>query len=525
MLPDNQTAASLYASLESTREPFLTKARRCAELTLPFVCPPNGMAQGQELPTPYQSLGARGTNNLAAKLLLSLLPPNTPFFKLSVDRFALKKISKDPKTKTALEEALSEIEQAAQTEIETSAARTTASEALVHLLVAGNGLIEVPSKGNLKFTRLDRYVMQRDPMGQPLLIIIKETVAPNTLPVELRQPTPPKAKGKTSATSANEPEKGKEKTVDIYTVCQREPLMWNVWQEIRGQVVASSKGTYKNGKLPFIPLRFFKVDGEDYGRGFIEQYLGDLISLESLSQSIVEGAQAAARVIFLCSPNGITDATTVAKADNGAVVPGREEDVKALQLGKFADFRTAYEEKQDISQRLKEAFLLMSGVQRNAERVTAEEVRALIQELETSLSGVYAVLAQEFQLPLATAFMERMASDGRLPTLPKKIVSPTIVTGVEALGRGNDIQKLRAFTADVQQTFGPEVFSRHIDVSEYFTRLGTALGLNIKGLVRPAEEVAAEMQQQQQQAQMQELATKLGPAAMKQLAPGQTQPA
>ena len=34
--------------------------------------------------TPYQSVGARGVNNLVAKLMLALFPPNAPFF-----RFAL----------------------------------------------------------------------------------------------------------------------------------------------------------------------------------------------------------------------------------------------------------------------------------------------------------------------------------------------------------------------------------------------------------------------------------------------------
>ena len=60
------------------------------------------------------------------------------------------------------------------------------------------------------------------------------------------------------------------------------------------------------------------IDGEDYGRGFIEEYLGDLRSLEALTQSIVPGSAASAKVLFLVRPNGTTKTANLAKAPNGA---------------------------------------------------------------------------------------------------------------------------------------------------------------------------------------------------------------
>ena len=70
-------------------------------------------------------------------------------------------------------------------------------------------------------------------------------------------------------------------------------------------------------------------------------------------------------------------------------------------MQKFNDFRVAQESAQKIEERLAAAFLLNSSVQRDAERVTAEEVRFMAQELESTLGGVYSVLSQEFQLPLS----------------------------------------------------------------------------------------------------------------------------
>jgi hypothetical protein len=507
-----ETAASLYESLSSSREPFLKKARDASALTLPFLVPPQGAAPGADYIPPAQSVGARGVVNLAAKLLLALLPPNTPFFKLQVDNFELKKVEKDAELKTQLEAALSEIEQASLVELETSATRVTANEAFLHLVVSGNALLEVPDDGNLKVYRLDRFCVQRDPMGNVLTIVIHEQIAPCMLDDETR-----KSLGKDS----------KEKTVDLYTVVKRVETKsgrkWQVWQEVKGIRLPDSEGTYPEDKCPFIPLRFTKIDGEDYGRGFVEQYLGDLSSLETLTNALVMGSVAAAKILFLVKPNGLTNATDLAKANNGDFVAGDAEDVHCLQLEKFADLQVAASQSEKIEKRLEMAFLLLTGVQRQAERVTAEEVRALIQELETSLGGVYSVLAQDFQLPLANALMARMAKDKRLPTLPKKIVRPSVTTGIEALGRGNDLQKLRLFIAEATQTFGPEVVARYVQPGEYFTRSAAALGISTKGLVRTDEEIAEENAQQQQVMQAQALTEKLGPSVIKAGADAQQQ--
>lgn len=510
-----QTAAARFRNLLSKRESFLLTARDCAALTVPFVLPPEG-SKGQLLESPNQSVGSRGVNNLAAKLLLALLPTNTPFFKLAVDRFALKALSDNAKLKTKLEEALSEVEQATMTEIETSAVRPTVFESLVHLIVSGNGLVEVPASGPLKFYSLERYVVQRDPMGHPKLIIIHEQVAPAALPekflASIKGQNPLTQKGAPDG----EPKKDVNKDIDLYTVCERVNAdRWAVWQEAGGERIPGTNATYPNDKLPFIPLRFYKVDGEDYGRGHVEQYLGDLISLDGLSKAITEGALAASRVLFLTNPNGITDAKTCAEASNGDFVPGREEDVKPLQMGKFADFRTAKEQADVIEQRLNAAFMVTAGLQRDAERVTAEEIRALIQELETALGGVHSILAQEYQLPLASALMNRMSKDKRLPKLPKKVVAPTITTGVEALGRGNDLQKLDMLVKDIAATFGPEAIPRYVNASEYLSRRAAALGITTKGLIRTEEEVNATDQQLQQQAQTAGLVEKVAPVVAK----------
>ena len=159
---------------------------------------------------------------------------------------------------------------------------------------------------------------------------------------------------------------------------------------------------------------------------------------------------------------------------------------------------------QRIEERLAYSFLLNTAIQRNAERVTAEEIRFMAQELESALGGVYSVLSQEMQLPLVNILMKRMSATKKIPKLPKGTVTPVIVTGVEALGRGNDLNKLRTYIQDLVQLsqVSPETIQR-VNFDDLVTRLATGHGIDTTGLIKTEQELQAEMQAQQQAQQEQ----------------------
>jgi hypothetical protein len=499
-MENNQTCAGLYARLESTRRSFLDRARECSELTIPSLLTKDGHSEASRLPTPWQGIGARGVNNLASKLLLALLPPNAPFFRLSIDDFALEQLTQQEGMRAKVEEGLNRIERSVMNEIEASAIRVGGFEALKQLLVTGNVLVYLPTEGGVRVFRMDRFVVRRDPMGNVLDIVTKESVSPEALDDEARE-----------VALGNDNSKDiRDKSVDLYTHIYREGEKWKVYQEVKGQRLKSTEGSYPLDKSPWIPVRFTKIDGEDYGRGYVEEYLGDLKSLEGLTQSIVEGSAAAAKVLFLVNPNGVTDMTELAEAENGAFREGMANDVSTLQLQKYNDFRVALETANQINERLSFAFLLNSAVQRSGERVTAEEIRYMANELESALGGIYSILSQEFQLPLVKRLMFQMERQKRLPSLPNGTVQPVIVTGLEALGRGNDLTKLQMFfqAAAMIAQLPPE-----INKGDALMRTGSSLGIDMKGLVKSQEELAAEQQQMQQQQMMQMAMEKgIGPA-------------
>lgn len=509
-----KSVAGRYTQLESHRHSFLERARDASELTIPTLVPPDGHTGSTLYKTPYQSVGARGINNLASKLLMALLPPNSPFFRLAIDDFDIEQLAgKD--ARGAVEEALARIERASMQEIEATAVRVPVHEALKHLIVAGNALVYLPKKGGMKVFRLDRYVVKRDTMGNVLEIITKESVSPLMLPKEAQE---------IIASADDYNSDSGAKNCDLYTYVVRRDKHFEVYQEVKGFIIPDSKGRYPLDRLPFIPLRLTRIDGEDYGRGYVEEYIGDLRSLEALTRAIVEGAAASSKVLFLVRPNGTTKQSTLAKAPNGAIVQGDASDVTTLQVQKYNDFRVAQETAARITERLSFAFLLNSAVQRNAERVTAEEVRYMAQELETALGGVYSILSQEFQLPLVRLLLARLESTGKMPKMPKDSVKPQIVTGLEALGRGQDLNKLAQFLTYLQP-LGPEIISQNLNVEDYIDRLGASLGIDTGGLVKSAEQKAQEMQEAmmaQQQALAEQtmagMAEKAAPQLVQQLA-------
>ncbi len=501
-------AQGMYANLESERSSFLDRARSASEITIPSLLVNEGHSSSTILHTPYQSIGAEGVNNLSSKLLLSLIPPNAPFFRLVIDDAELEELVANQRGE--VEETLSKIERMVQQEIEVRALRVPISEALKQLIVAGNVLVYLPENQQMRVFKLDRYVVKRDSMGNVLKIVVKETMSPLSLPE--------KAKHLVSETDEDEIPKT---SIDLYTCVKWTGRNWKIHQEIEGQIVPGSEGSFPKNKNPFIALRFTHIDGEDYGRGFVEEYIGDLKSLETLTKAIVEGASAAAKILFLVRPNGTTRIKTLADSPNGAIVVGDAQDVSTLQLQKSADFRVAQETIRTLSERLSRVFLMNSSVRRQAERVTAEEIRIAYQELEIALGGVYSILSQEFQLPLVQLIMNKMKKEKKLPPFPDESLKPMVITGVEALGRGQDLNELAGFLQHLAP-LGPDTVMRELNINEYINRLAASLGIESKGLIKSEEQKQQEAQAQQQQMQemqerqmMQSVADKVVPEAVK----------
>ena len=497
-------AKERYDKLQGDRSAFLTMARQCSDLTLPYLIrDDNGFTKSMEtLVTPWQSVGAKGVVTLASKLMLALLPPQTSFFKLQVDESELAKMGEmSPDIRSELDLSFAKIERTIMEAVAASHDRVTVHQALKHLVVSGNALLFMGKEG-LKLYPLNRYVVERDGNGNVIEIVTRERIA-RQLVDKFLPPNEPNAVSNDYDTSRDE--------VDIYTHVKRDNNRFTWYQEVEDVVIEKSISKAPVESNPWICLRFNVVDGEVYGRGRAEEFIGDLKSLEALSQALVEGSAAAAKVIFTVSPSATTKPQSLAQAGNGAIIQGRPEDIGVVQVGKTADFSTAYQMATGLEKRLSDAFLIMSV--RNSERTTAEEVRMTQMELDQQLGGIYSLLTVEFLIPYLNRKLSEAQKNGQIPKLPKDLVKPTIVAGINALGRGQDREALVTFITTISQTMGPEATQTYINSEEYIKRLAASQGIDVLNLVKSMEEMQQEQQQQMQQAQQMEMTKQAGQMA------------
>jgi len=510
------SAEQRYVRLSSTRQQFLDIARDCAKLTLPYLLPPSGHSNGVYLPTPWQSVGAKGVNVMASKLMLALFPINQTFFKLQINDGQLAKDPElDMKARSEIDTVLSKMERVVMQNIAETADRVIISQAMRHLVTTGNALLFMGNKG-LKMYPLDRYVVNRDGDGNVIEIVTLEAVPREQLPDEFQMsgdmmPGNHVGEGGGGNVTGDLIINPDLDEAALYTWVTLENGRWSWYQEVDGKPLPTTESSAPKNSTPWIPLRFQMVDGESYGRGRVEEFLGDLRSLDSLMQSIVEGSSAAAKVVFLVSPSSTTKPKQLAEAHNGTVIQGRPDEVGVVQVGKTADFKTAYDMINMLTQRLSDAFLSLNV--RDSERTTAEEIRSTKSELDEQLGGIYSSLTIELLTPYLNRKLSDLQRKKELPKLPKDLVFPTVVAGLSGVGRGQDLQALTGFIQTLGQTIGPDKIPTFVNLEEFTKRLATSAGIDQLNLIKTAQERQQEQQAAQQAAQQQSLMDQAGQIA------------
>ena len=495
------TAQQRWDNLETFRSIYLRRAIDCSALTIPSLIPESDQYNGwsgeqyNSVPSLYQGAGASGVNSLSAKLLLSLYPPAAPFFRLTMDsarvrQYVEREGGDEADITTQLDQVLSKMERQMMRRLDQLQARPALFEAIKHLVVGGNALMYI-GKEAIKMYGLRSYCVDRDPEGNVNEIVLKEQVSSKFLPAGYDS-------GDSQTTGLKDDESDQPK--DVYTHVEfdysKDRVEW--YQECHGKKLPNSAGFSRIDNNPWLALRLHSIAGESYGRSMCEEVLGDLQSLESLTQAIVEGSLIAAKAIGLVNPNGMTRADVLSRASNGSIVAGNAADVEFVQVQKNNDFSTALQTMQILERRIQVTFLSNEAVQRNAERVTAAEIRLMAESLEAGLGGVFSLLSAEMQLPLINRMMYLMTEAGEFPPIPSGMVQPVVSTGLEAIGRGNDKARLTEFLQTIAAALGPDQFASYINPSELVRRFAAADGIDTAGLVKTEEELQAEQAQSEQ---------------------------
>lgn len=423
MAENQEKAIDIWNKLDGDRSAVIDRALESSELTIPYLFREDTATASDDYDYQYvQGFGAKLVNHLVGKFALSILPPSQPFYRLSATNEALEAITEgDENARFEIEKILAQKEDGILRYINKSGFRTSLYPALRLACVTGDSLIEKTDDNQFRVFSMHNYCIQRDPIGNVIQLVIKESVNYNAVPDEIR------------TTIA---EDKKDEPIDLYTAMLLVEGEFKFFQEIEGEIVSGSEATYKSFTDRFISIRWTKMFGEDYGRGFVDDHKGTLRDLDAQIKVLSQTAAISSKSVFTVNPNGMTKYSDYVDAVNGDVIIGNAQDIGVVRVDKSQDMQTTYSIVQDYKKELSEAFLMAGASIRNAERVTAQEVQLIATELEASFGGVYTSISTDIQRPLVLNAMKSLKIE------VGKDVDVIITTGVEALGRNIEMSKI-----------------------------------------------------------------------------------
>ena len=497
------TPKEFYTKFSMKRSDYEDRAEAISAVSLPYLMREEGdNGSSSYRDNVAQSFNGRLINTLTAKMGMSLLPPSTSSFRLEPDAEALVELTQgDPDAQAAIYAMLSNVTSRINKEIEAQQIRDTLFDMIRQLIAVGPVVMEKKDKGRgIMLHTLRNIAVDLDSTGEARGICIVEKIKDLPQGIELVE-------------SKMKPD-GEE--YELYTLVKRDSTTgkWTMTQSIDGDIVGEAK-TYSDERNPFQYVGWTWVSGDSYHRPYAEDYLPDMEQYNALSNLLTKGSIVAAKVlIFVDEKGNRTRKSDVANSEHGDVVNGRADDVTAFQLQKNFDFQVPMERLNDIGKNLSLAFLMNESVTRDAERVTAEEIRFMAQELETSsLSGVYSKLSKKVSKWIVQKIMQELG-------ITFQGIDVNVVTGLDALGRSQEARKLDAYIGRMANLG----LMDYVDESELIQRYASFDGIDTTNLIKSPTTVRKERQAradaQARQVGMESFAQKTGEAVAPQAGQG-----
>lgn len=427
----NQNAKARWDELNNKRRGLITRCEKYSSFTIRKICPPDGYDENNtELQHDFQSVGAQATRHLVTKMMLALFAPSRPAMRLELSTEAKEELASVGMSEADLTDALASSEKEAWKGIDReSGMRPTLYEELTHLAVTGN-VLQDTSGDVMRAIGLKKYVVKRNRNKKVVEILTRDCLEFDELEDKVQ---------------ALFPDKKPDDKVEFYRWVRLVGNKYHMTQWVDKQILPRPfNAVWAEADLPLRPLTWDLADGNHYGTGLVEDYQGDFASLSMLSEALVTAAILASEFRWLVNPAGQTKPEDLAGSENGAALPGQQGDITMVNPQVVQAVPHLQATATEYINRIGRGFLMASAVTRNAERVTAEEIRMQAQELETSLGGAYSRIAVDMQTPLALYLLKKVGF-----SLQGQAIRPAIVTGLDALSRASDLDNLKLFIADM----------------------------------------------------------------------------
>lgn len=488
--------ANTWEVLDGRKGDLIARCEQYAMWTVPSVCPMDN-EDGAEQSKGNVSIGARLVNHLSNRIVDTMFPSDRPFFTLPLSLEAEKRLTEDlgedemNKYISEIRKATAAVENAAMRKLNLTAYRPVAVQAVQHQIVTGNALIHRTDDGKRTVYGVKDFCITRDVKGTPLTAILKDSKKFASLPKTLQGRLKEKRADYKSDTD-----------VVLYTYYYKENNKWHRIQGVDTYVIQETRKSYKDADVPILPLTWNLSRGESYGRGLVEDEAVTFHNVDVTTLAMLDLIGFAADLKFLVDPSSQLDIDEWNNSPRGSYQPGRKDDISVPDFPKRIEIELMQRAISEWQRDLAQSFLLNSAGVRDAERVTAEEIRFYARELESAYGGLYSRLALDWQQKEAEYLISQIDfsvhSDSGLQTF-----DVVVTTGLESLSREGQLDNLRLAVGDLQMLDAvPEDLRAVINKRKFAEFVFTNRGVKLAEFVYTEEEMQAQ-QQAAQQAQQQ----------------------
>ena len=506
-----QRISDTWATMTADKGDLIERSEEYARWTIPAIMPPDGM-EGQEQVKGNVPTGARLVNHLANRIVEVLFPISRPFFTVAMTPEAKMEVEQElgeeqsGTMQEAVRDATSRLEEVAIRKLKLTEYRPVAILAAKHLIVTGNVLLRRMADGSRVVYPVNRYGVHRDILGRERKVVLCEKKRFSTFDEDTQQ-----------SIREVHPNVKDEDDMELLTMYEYEGKRWKITQE--ADSVPLDTTTYLNdADYDLLVLDWSLHPGEHYGRGLVEDYAATFHNVDVCTEALMDLTAIIADIKFFVRPGSplSMDLATLNAAPRGTYFPGNAEDISVPEMRARGDLGTINELVTKWEGELAQAFL-MSNV-RDAERVTAAEIRMLANELESSFGGLYSQLAQSWQqreAEYAISQVDFAAEIGKDSSTFEVLVT----TGLESLSREGQIDNLRLAVGDLQMMEAvPEDIRGAMNPLRFAKFVFTNRSVDLQAFLNTPEEMqanqeaalveAGRMQQQQGEANVVEHAGK-----------------
>lgn len=403
-------------------------------------------------------------------MLIALFPLGIPWF--SNDPTPEMEILLPPEEFEVWDGILFSHELQIKTQLEHTKYRTAMEQVVRATLGVGSGLASMDDEFKFRGYRWDQFVQRRRHSGEWQWLMTRVELLPEEITPEMMEKsgiTPQDIESKMSSAFSNvqnnntTPHRGERTdTFSFYTRCSRQmDDTFVVESELNDKPFKS----FDTKTSPFFLVGFDEVPGDDYPQSFVDRILASLRSANGLTKGILEGTAMSVkyipvvdttknhRVSDIGQPNGT--------AVTGDVVGGIPQGIGFVQTNKAPDLSVAANVVVKKETEIAQHFLMEQGAQRQAERVTAEEVQRVSGELSEALGEPYLRINTDIQEPLILRVQDIMQKKLLLTPIPEGVrdgAKFNVLTGIEALGKQRVAQRLNNLLGVLSQI--PEAAQR-----------------------------------------------------------------